>query len=196
MGNGLGVLIQEEELQDYLDLTYLTRGEIYSAVFRFRSYVHSSDGDAGCPSDGDTGWTTTSRYLFKDVCKVPELEVNPFSDRLCKVFSSKKDDMLSFEDYLDMLSVLSPRAPLQTKAMYAFRVFDFDEDEMLSREDLSNLINRLIGGNELEPYTVDNVVDKILKESDLDQDGVVSYPEFEHIIKKSPDFISSFTIRL
>jgi len=188
MGNGFSALIQEDELQDYLDLTYLTRSEIYSAVYRFRSYVHSTD--------GGTRWTTRSRYQFKDVCKVPELEVNPFSDRLCKVFSSKKDEQLSFEDYLDMLSVLSPRAPLQTKAMYAFRVFDFDEDDVLSRDDLTMLINRLIGGNQLEPYSVDSVVDKILKESDLDQDGVVSYPEFEHIIKKSPDFISSFTIRL
>jgi len=34
-------------------------------------------------------------------------QVNPFKDRICKVFSSSKDGELTFEDFLDMMSVFS-----------------------------------------------------------------------------------------
>lgn len=37
----------------------------------------------------------------------PHVQVNPFKDRICKVFSSSKDGELTFEDFLDMMSVFS-----------------------------------------------------------------------------------------
>ena len=43
-------------------------------------------------------WSLTSMSLF---------QVNPFKDRICKVFSSSKDGELTFEDFLDMMSVFS-----------------------------------------------------------------------------------------
>ena len=33
--------------------------------------------------------------------------MNPFRDRICKVFSSSGDGALTFEDFLDMMSVFS-----------------------------------------------------------------------------------------
>ena len=54
----------------------------------------------------------------------PELLSNPFGRQLCRVFSSASDqETMNFEDFLDMCSVLSPHAPIQTKADWAFRVF-------------------------------------------------------------------------
>jgi calcium and integrin-binding protein 1 len=55
----------------------------------------------------------------------PELTANPFAHQLCKVFSSDAvvKETLSFEDFLDMASVLSEAAPIQVKADWAFRVF-------------------------------------------------------------------------
>jgi calcium and integrin-binding protein 1 len=51
------------------------------------------------------------------------LQYNPFADRLCELFSSKKDGKLSFEDFLDLMSILSAEAPLKKKAEYAFLIF-------------------------------------------------------------------------
>ena len=42
------------------------------------------------------------------------MQVNPFKDRICKVFSSSKDGELTFEDFLDMMSVFSENVSLQT----------------------------------------------------------------------------------
>ena len=101
------------------------------------------------------------------ILQYPELRVNPFGDRICKVFSSSNDGDLTFEDFLDMMSVFSQAAPKSVKAEHAFRIFgksfwqtvrswiiccllvDFDGDDMLGIGDLQQVIERLIGANQL-----------------------------------------------
>lgn len=101
------------------------------------------------------------------ILQYPELRVNPFGDRICKVFSSSQDGDCTFEDFLDMMSVFSDAAPKSVKAEHAFRIFgwvfgnillgiginflffflqlDFDGDDMLGVNDLKQVIDRLIG---------------------------------------------------
>ena len=40
------------------------------------------------------------------------LQVNPFKERICKVFSSSGNGDLTFEDFLDMMSVFSEEVSL------------------------------------------------------------------------------------
>lgn len=65
----------------------------------------------------------SKRLPFQTIVELPELRFNPFRDRLVSVFSSEEDGCLSFEDFLDLVSVLNENAPLQLKADWAFRVF-------------------------------------------------------------------------
>ena len=46
-----------------------------------------------------------------------ELKVNPFAQQLCSVFSQNQNFMM-FEDFIDMMSVLSERAPAQVKYLH------------------------------------------------------------------------------
>lgn len=57
------------------------------------------------------------------ILQYPELGVNPFGERICTVFSSSEDGDCTFEDFLDMMSVLSENAPKSVKAEHAFRIF-------------------------------------------------------------------------
>lgn len=51
-------------------------------------------------------------------------QANPFKERICMVFStSPTRDSLSFEDFLDLLSVFSDTATPDIKSHYAFRIF-------------------------------------------------------------------------
>ena len=52
---------------------------------------------------------------------MPELRVNPFRDRICKVFSEKGDGNLTFEDFLDMMSVFSENAPKHVKVSVSYK---------------------------------------------------------------------------
>ena len=50
---------------------------------------------------------------------------------------------MSFEEFLDMMSVLSEMAPADVKAEWAFRVFDFDGDNLLGKEDITNVVKAI-----------------------------------------------------
>lgn len=69
------------------------------------------------------GHNKNVRLSMSKVLQYPELRVNPFGDRICKVFSSSNDGDCSFEDFLDMMSVFSDAAPRSVKAEHAFRIF-------------------------------------------------------------------------
>ncbi|KAF5294181.1 hypothetical protein FQR65_LT10892 [Abscondita terminalis] len=110
------------------------------------------------------GHNKNAKLPMTKILQYPELGVNPFGDRICKVFSSSRDD--------------------------------FDGDDMLGTSDLRQVINRLIGNNQLSENEMQHLIQKILEEADLDDDGALSFAEFEHIIDKSSDFASAFRIRL
>ena len=60
---------------------------------------------------------------MEKILKMPELKENPFKERICKVFSHDGSGNMSFDDFLDMLSVFSEQASRSIKLFYAFRVF-------------------------------------------------------------------------
>ncbi|CAM4530961.1 unnamed protein product [Lepidochelys kempii] len=135
------------------------------------------------------------------ILTLPELRANPFQDRICRVFSTAEDGdgSMSFEDFLDLLSVFSDSATVEIKSHYAFRIFDFDDDGILDRKDLEKLVNCLTGeGDEtrLSESEMDQLIQNILEESDIDKDGTINLSEFQHVISRSPDFASSFKIVL
>jgi len=67
-------------------------------------------------------------------------------------------------------------------------VTDFDGDDMLGENDLREAVKRLTGPDQLAQFELNQLVQNILAEADLDDDGALSFAEFEHVIDKSPDF--------
>jgi len=175
----------EAELDDYQELTFFSKKEILHVHKRF----HLLDPDA-------VRADKNAQLPMDTILELPELKVNPFKDRICKVFSSTGDGSLKFEDFLDMMSVFSDAAPKSVKAEYAFQIYDFDDDDFISSPDLREVVNRLSGEQQLSDADMQQLIDNILEESDLDDDDALSFAEFEHVISKSPDFLNSFRIRL
>ncbi|NXS69137.1 CIB1 protein, partial [Pandion haliaetus] len=127
------------------------------------------------------------------ILTLPELRANPFQDRMCWVFSTseEEDDSMSFEDFLEMLSVFSDSATSDIKSYYAFRIFDFDDDGILDKKDLEKLVNCLTGQGEesrLSNAEMEQLIQKILEESDIDKDGIINLSEFRLVVSRSPDF--------
>ncbi|CAB3248157.1 unnamed protein product [Arctia plantaginis] len=176
----------EEELQDYEDLTYFTKKEVLYAHQKFKALAPEK-----------VGHNKNAKLPMAKILQYPELRVNPFRDRICKVFSSSNDGDCTFEDFLDMMSVFSEMAPKAVKAEHAFRIFDFDGDDMIGVSDLREVIERLCGPElKLSDSEIQQLVQNVLEEADLDDDGALSFAEFEHIIDKSSDFCHAFRIRL
>ncbi|KAG7267575.1 hypothetical protein CRUP_005995 [Coryphaenoides rupestris] len=176
-------------LSEYQELTFLTKQEILLAHKRFTELLSKEERSHPNPS-----------VPIDTLLTLPELKSNPFRNRICRVFSSSESkDSLTFEDFLDLLSAFSDSATLEIKSHYAFSIFDFDEDGTLDEVDLEKLVNCLTGETDetrLTPQEMRQLIKNILEESDIDKDGTVNLSEFQHVISRSPDFVSSFKIVL
>nr|XP_015308884.1 PREDICTED: calcium and integrin-binding protein 1 isoform X2 [Macaca fascicularis] len=181
---GSGSRLSKELLAEYQDLTFLTKQEILLAHRRFCELLPQEQ--------RSVEQSLLAQVPFEQILSLPELKANPFKERICRVFStSPTRDSLSFEDFLDLLSVFSDTATPDIKSHYAFRIFDFDDDGTLNREDLSRLVNCLTGEGEdtrLSASEMKQLIDNILEESDIDRDGTINLSEFQHVISRSPDF--------
>ncbi|XP_066468223.1 calcium and integrin-binding family member 4 [Tiliqua scincoides] len=180
MGQCINHSLKKEELEEYQVLTFLTKEEIRRIHDTFCS---------SCPQGKDY---KQEKLTIEQVCTWPQLKVNPFRDRICKVFST--DGYFTFEDVLGMASVFSDLACPDLKIEYVFRIYDFNEDGFIDEEDLQNVIRRLLNRNTLTEDEVVSLANHILEEADSDNDRLLSLTEFEYAMTKSPDFLHSFRI--
>ncbi|XP_046990552.1 calcium and integrin-binding family member 2 [Schistocerca americana] len=189
MGNKV-VTFTEEQFEDYQDCTFFTRKEILRVHKRFREVSPEL-----VPKSMTGDEPVTIKVPLEKMEKLPELRENPFRKRICEVFSRDGKGNLTFEDFLDMLSVFSEQAPRDIKVFYAFKIYDFDGDQHIGPSDLQRAL-RLLTRDELTAEEVGQVCEKVVEESDVDGDGRLSFMEFEHVITRAPDFLSTFHIRI
>lgn len=76
-----------------------------------------------------------------------------------------------------------------------FYIPDYDKDGFIGQSDLLSVITALTA-NDLTTEERQQIADKVIEESDVDGDGKLSFLEFEHVITRAPDFISTFHIRI
>ncbi|XP_065087996.1 calcium and integrin-binding family member 2-like [Ochlerotatus camptorhynchus] len=178
-------LLSADQLDEYAELTYLTRWEVLLIFTKLQSLAPD-----GLVRD------LQQRFPCRKIMDVfPQLKYNPFRDRLFQVFSSEHDSRCSFEDILDMFSVMSENCPHHVKAAWAFRVFDFDSDSMITKEDIFVICDRLTKYDRLDQDEKECIAEVLLKEMDLHSNGSLGEFEFIHVISKVPEFHHSFTFR-
>eukprot|EP00731_Ephydatia_muelleri_P037216 Em0420g2a len=112
--------------------------------------------------------------------KLKELKFNPFRYRIAKVFTSSESGFMTFDDFLEMVTVMSDKAPLSSKLIWAFRIFDSNEDGRLCKEDLNVLLD-VLSKKRLDQDLKDCLIDEVLNEADEDGDRVLTYSEFARV---------------
>ena len=75
------------------------------------------------PRQMTEGEASCLRLPRENIEKLPELRENPFRHRICEAFSRDGLGNLTFEDFLDLLSVFSEQAPRDIKVFYAFKIY-------------------------------------------------------------------------
>ncbi|XP_018567201.1 calcium and integrin-binding protein 1 [Anoplophora glabripennis] len=176
-------VLTEDILEEYTILTYLSKAEILNLYKIFSAL-------------DEKGVLQNLHYRFP--CYVvehifPQLKFNPLKDRIFNVFSSHKDGKLSFEDMLDLCSVMSDKCPEKVKAAWAFRIYDFDDDDAVGEDDLIEVINRLTGSaGQIDIEHQKRIIKILLEEMDLASNGSVGQLEFVHAVGKMSEFPHSF----
>ena len=98
--------------------------------------------DVESQSTSTSGGGGAGKPVTKDAfCGQYEFRNNPFKERLCQIFSSKGDGSLTFDEFVDLYHCMSPRAAKKDKIMTAFRMYDFDGDGYLKKEDIKMIVD-------------------------------------------------------
>merc|ERR1712183_438641 len=172
--------LTKQEVDTYKQLTYLTEKDIMACYKRFSRLMDEETMSAVSSINDPRCWAEAAQVVER----TSELKVNPFASRLCEVFAARPG-RVTFEEFLDLMSVLSEAAPPAVKAEWAFKMFDMDGDGLLGRADIGETVRLLTGPDSaLSPTELDSVVENVLEETDLNRTGFISLVEFSQIVTK------------
>lgn len=147
------------------------------------------------------------------ITQIHELKHNPFGPRILSVFSSvinkgennvektkskhtkrkkRLTKSMTFYDFVRMLTVFSSRCPRNIKAFYAFKMYDYDGDNLIGNKDIKQLVTHLLKNKKVSEKNKSMIAKELMKEADLDGDGRLTRNEFSRVIKRLPDFVVKF----
>merc|ERR1711871_193550 len=210
MGNALcpdpleGTPFTNADMTEYEACTNLTKTEVLAL---WEKFCEASNTPASAGDD-----PLLKRLTKDEVRRCEQLKSNPFTPRLVDIFSERGDETLNFDEFIDIFSVFSSRAPKEEKIKVAFRMYDFDDNGFIDPVDLEMVIEtmlKLAADDDKERLSEEEricIIQKIITEGDpsvTEEDqqkhgwqnvGQISCHEFERIMQRVPDFESKFYI--
>lgn len=178
--------LTQDVLEEYVALTYLSKYEILSLYKNFYTLGKKN-------LDDDFHYRFPCDYIAE---QFPNLKYNPFASRIYDVFSSYKDGKFSFEDFLDFHSIMSHNCPDEVKAKWAFKIFDFDNNEKIDEYDIIDSIQLLTGQHEINDDEKMEVAKILLESINIQKTGYINELEFEHAVSKMSDFSQTFSFTI
>lgn len=142
---------------------------------------------------GENG--TLSREDFQ---RIPELAINPLGDRIINAFFSEGEDQVNFRGFMRTLAHFRPiednekskdvngPEPLNSrsnKLHFAFRLYDLDKDDKISRDELLQVLRMMVGVN-ISDEQLGSIADRTIQEADQDGDSAISFTEFVKVLEK------------
>ncbi|KAG6735288.1 hypothetical protein POTOM_062163 [Populus tomentosa] len=97
---------------------------------------------------------------------------NLILDRLFALFDEKKNGVIEFEEFARALSVFHPRAPMEAKIDFAFRLYDLKQTGFIEREEpltgsfqVRQMLNAILleSGLQISEESLEVIIDKVKK---------------------------------
>jgi len=184
--------LQEENISQIESDTGFTANQIERLWSRFTSLDKQ-----------DKGYLTREDFL-----RIPELAINPLGDRIVHAFfrdghsnSNANDLQLENRDrdvvnFCDFVRVLAHFRPIkknveknklnsrQEKLKFAFRMYDLDGDDKISKEELLAVLTMMVGANISEEQLM-SIAERTIHEADEDKDTLISFDEFCKVLERT-----------
>jgi calcineurin B family protein 1 len=172
MGNKSSLMLQDEEIAAIQTETGFSPSQIERLYSRFTSL-----------DKGDNG--TLSR---EDFLRIPELAINPLGDRIVQAFFAETDgyeERLNFRQFMRVLARFRPTKKnrenklnsREDKLRFAFKMYDLDDDQKISRDELLSVLHMMVGSN-ISTEQLSNIADRTIMEADKDGDQCITFEEF------------------
>ncbi|PVD25876.1 hypothetical protein C0Q70_13540 [Pomacea canaliculata] len=180
--------LQEEEIEEIKAETGFSKNQILRLYSRFTSLDKSNN---GC-------------LRREDFLRIPELAINPLGDRIVHSFFAEGNDgeTINFRQFMRVLARFRPlKKNIEKNTMnnrdeklrFAFKMYDLDGDDKISRDELVQVLHMMVGAN-ISEEQLGSIADRTIKEVDLDKDDFISFEEFVKAMTKV-DVESKMSIR-
>jgi len=184
--------LQEENISQIEADTGFTANQIERLWSRFTSLDKQ-----------DKGYLTREDFL-----RIPELAINPLGDRIVHAFfrdghstsngvhsdlEARDRDVVNFCDFVRVLAHFRPLKKnieknklnsRQEKLKFAFRMYDLDGDEKISKEELLAVLTMMVGANISEEQLM-SIAERTIHEADEDKDTLISFDEFCKVLERT-----------
>ncbi|XP_028981460.1 calcineurin B homologous protein 1 isoform X1 [Esox lucius] len=185
MGSRASTLLREEEIEEIKKETGFSHSQITRLYSRFTSLDKGENG-------------TLSREDFQ---RIPELAINPLGDRIINAFFPEgldREDQVNFRGFMRTLAHFRPiedneknkdptaSEPLNSrtnKLLFAFRLYDLDRDDKISRDELLQVLRMMVGVN-ISDEQLGSIADRTIQEADQNGDNSISFNEFIKVLEK------------
>ena len=118
----------------------------------------------------------------EDLLDIPSLNSNPVIKRIVQVIDTNENGKISFIEFLNTLAILSDKSLREEKLQFAFRIYDYDDDGFISKDDLKIVVKMMVGNN-LNDIQIQQLVDRTIFKADHDKDGKLNMNEFREVMK-------------
>ena len=110
------------------------------------------------------------------------------------IFDEDGSGSVDFQEFISGLSAFSSKGNKEEKLRFAFKVYDIDRDGYISNGELFLVLKMMVGSN-LKDGQLQQIVDKTIMEADRDNDGKISFEEFQGMVESgSGDLSASMTL--
>nr|AQS22613.1 calcineurin subunit b type 2 [Pseudodiaptomus poplesia] len=113
----------------------------------------------------------------KEFLNLPEVRKNPLSSRIFKVLDQDDNGEVNFSEFIQGLSHFSTKGSMDEKLKFAFRIYDMDNDGLISNGELFMVMKMMVRNN-LKDEQLQQAVDRTILYHDKDGDGKINFEEF------------------
>ncbi|KAL5008018.1 hypothetical protein ScPMuIL_013599 [Solemya velum] len=177
MGAKASMQLQEEEINEIQNETGFSPNQIVRLYSRFTNLDKLNNG-----------------FLSReDFLRIPELAINPLGDRIVHAFfQESNDETVNFKQFMRVLGRFRPikinveKNKLNTreeKLKFAFRMYDLDGDDKISREELLAVLHMMVGAN-ISEEQLGSIADRTISEADIDGDDHICFQEFVRAMER------------
>lgn len=102
-------------------------------------------------------------------------------------------DVVNFCDFVRVLAHFRPLKKTaeknrmnsrEDKLRFAFRMYDLDGDDKISKEELLAVLTMMVGAN-ISQDQLDSIAERTVMEADVDQDNFISFEEFCKVLERT-----------
>ncbi|CAF0793517.1 unnamed protein product [Didymodactylos carnosus] len=142
----------------------------------------------GFQKDCPDGLLTQKHFVQMYNRAFPEGDATKFAKRIFVTFDRDNSGKIDFDEFLLAMDLME-KGNLDEKLKYAFQLYDFNKDGILTHSEIENIIKMVLslrgeGGNDQLKQEVMQHLDSFISRFDENKDMVISQEEFCNICSK------------